>query len=63
VTLNLRQILHDLQDEKEALDETIAALERLLLRQRKSGRMTLAESVMPLQSEKRANASRARDRK
>lgn len=53
MTLNLKQILNDLQEEKGAIDDTIVALERLLMRQRKASRQMLTESLSALHAEKR----------
>lgn len=63
MNLNLRQVLNDLRDEKEAIDETIAALERLLMRQHKSSRKKLTESLAPVHSKKRADTADGRKMK
>lgn len=53
--LNLRQVLNDLREEKETIDETIAALERVLARQHKSSRKKPTESLSSPPSETHAN--------
>ena len=60
MNLNLGQVLNDLRDEKEAISETITALESLLKRQHKLSQKKLAASLVPVRSEKPANTAESK---
>ena len=55
--LNINQALKDLRSEKEAIDATIVALERLLTRHSSLGRKGLAATIAPARSTKRTSTA------